>query len=1298
MAERIIKNRIVIWISSFIVFVLVVVILALLFVHTDFFADRVADVLGSYCFHRTDYKLEIGKIDGNLLGRLYIRNLIIRYRGDDFSYDVVRIEEINCRYDLISLLGKRHRMDELSILRPHIWIKQGPSEINKMPGGIESFGKLFRFTVAELNVSKGQIIYQGANSAEAVKNIKFEGSVTTRENGVYVQMRKGSCNLITRKISINEIKGNVIWKNDKDKNSDVSNILLENYSVRTESSKLILNGRFNPFSMNIDMRVKCAPLDLKEAGYIFDFAAEATGRVNGVFDIRGENDILNLKGVADGIISGFALNDFNMDITVKDSIVRMNHFEGGINGAYVVGDGAYLIEDEKLLKISLSTENIDLSKGFYPGTRLPETDFTGKIGVKYYPCKNEVLFQFDLEKGHFRRFPYEHAVISGVHRGDSLLLEKAWMKSSTHTVDIYGSITGKDKINLFVDIKCEAVDTLFPYFNIEEYRTDIDVNGLWSGSFDSWDLRVSGSCNNFEYRNVFVPDGQIKLAMKRDKYYSLFLDLSGDSCCIDPFGFSGIELSLDYFRGKTNIKRLNLERPGFKAKMRGEVIKNGDITRFVFSDVVLEMLEENWKSSGNFNVVISDSTLFFDDMQFHSKLGALYFVGTLNKFENTLDSEFRFDRLDMSLLNNSGLISVPLKGKTMGTLSCTGDIADPSMEIDLELTEGVIDTITVKSLAVKASYADGYCVVDSVSLSTTAGFGFASGTMSGVSWKEINKDGIKALRNAVVDLGIYSARLAMKPFAEYFGDTPFSDGMFTGRLVLTDSLVHPEIDFDGTMNDLVLNHISIPRIDLHASTSGDQIKFDGSIFMFPSGKGKLSGFLPVKEKEWFYSLDREKPFHFNLEVPDCDLESVERMSDLVAEGDGRGSLRFNIQGSMNDPDLSGRIDLFNASFRPAGMEEKFRDVNSYISIEDTLIKIHSLEGKEGKDGKFNCSGSIVIRDWKPANYDLSIDLNKVLIAGIRDVLAIVSGKISIDAERVDGKVIPSLSGDLEVNKVELYYDFGEMGSRENGTSMSNPSWIAEVNLDMGGEARIRTPDANIELLGKVVLYHNRKGTYLRGRLKLHRGWYNIYNNKFRVNSGTLVFALAGKSRPIVDIEAETFDPEGKRIYLTIMWDENDPQPRLLLRHEESGYSETDIWKMLGGGIIGSPDGDKGGWDALGTAQNLATNYFENVLNSQMEGFTVSLEQSSQTRNSGSGSIAGEKETMLAVGKYLSQGLYVKYKQGLSVFNERDFEIEYRISDLFLIRSEYKHSDRVFLGENRKNSDEINFDVKMRWEF
>ncbi|MDZ7860131.1 MAG: translocation/assembly module TamB domain-containing protein [Candidatus Krumholzibacteriota bacterium] len=1296
MTKKIIKKRILLSISSVIILVILALTIGVLFMHTGFFADRAAGVLGSYYLHGTDYKLEIGKISGNPLNRLTIRNVIVRYAGEDFSYDVIRIDKIYCQFDLVSLLGSKHNLEKLSFFSPHLWIKPSPAKADRIPGGSEVLGRLFRFTVEELLISNGQVIYQGSNTAEAVKNIDLLASVVSEEEAVYLHTLNGSCDFITRKININEMKGDIVWKPAEKKRDTGSSISLENYSVRTGTSKLKFEGSFDPRSMNINLHVNATPFDFEELTRALNFETETRGRLTGVFDLRSEGDSLDLKGETGGIIGGFALENFDFDITAKDSTVRFNHFKGGLNGAYVEGDGVYLFDAKKMLNISLKVENVDLSKGFYPGIGLPETDFTGKMGIEYYFSNGEMKLRFELKKGHFRRFPFEHADIYGIYRADSLFLKNVRMVSPTHTADIHGSITGKDEVNLFVDVQCEASDTLFPYFNIEQYRSGINVRGLWRGTFDSWDLRVSGECRNFEYRNVLIPDGQIKLAMKRAEHDSLFLDLSGDSCYIDPFEFSGIELSLDYSGGRANIKRLNLRGSDFKASMWGEIIKDGDLTKFAFRDVLLETLGEEWMSSGNFDIVIGDSTMLFDDLQFHSKLGALYFGGTLNKSANTLNGKFSFDRLDASLLNRSGLISVPLEGKARGALTFTGDISDPSVKIDLGLSEGAVDTLTVKSLAVNASYRDGFCEIDSLSLSTTAGFGFASGTIEGTSWKEIKENGVDAFRHAVVDLEIYSAKLKMKPFAEYFGNVPFSDGTFTGKLVLTDSLAHPEIYFDGAINDLALRHIIIPRVDVHAWARGDRINFGGTIFVPPSGEGKLDGFLPLRKKKWFYSLDKEKPVNFNLVLPDCDLDKVDDISDLVAEADGVGSLRFSVEGSINDPDLSGSISLLNAGFRPAGLEERFWDVNSQISLEDTLIKINSLRGKEGKNGKFNCSGNIVLREWKPVNYDVSIDLDKVLVAGIRDVMAVVSGRLMIGNKEIENSIIPSLTGDLKINKVELYYDLAKMGEGGNGMNINVPSWLAEINLDIEGDARIRTPDANVEFLGEVVLFHDRNGTYIRGTLRLHRGWYNIYNNKFRIISGTLVFANAGQFRPIVDIEAETLDPEGKRIYLTILWDEDDPQPRLSLHHEDSGYSETDIWKMLGGGIVGSRDGNKDEWDALGTAQNLAANYFENVLNSQMEGFTVSLEQNTQSLNSHS--TAGEKETMLAVGKYLSQGLYVKYKQGLTVFTERNFEVEYRISDLFMIRSEYMHSDRAFIGESRSNSDEVNFDIKVRWEF
>ena len=263
--------------------------------------------------------------------------------------------------------------------------------------------------------------------------------------------------------------------------------------------------------------------------------------------------------------------------------------------------------------------------------------------------------------------------------------------------------------------------------------------------------------------------------------------------------------------------------------------------------------------------------------------------------------------------------------------------------------------------------------------------------------------------------------------------------------------------------------------------------------------------------------------------------------------------------------------------------------------------------------------------------------------------------------------------------------------------MSTPTWLAEIDLAVPGNTWIKTDEARVELEGDITLHHDNRGTYLRGDLRLVRGWYNIYNNKFRIKAGAFEFVRAGSFRPVIDIEAEARDPEGRTIYLKLEWHQDDIEPRLALSHEDPGYSETDIWKMLGGGVVDSQNGQGTSWDAQRTAQNLAANYIENMLNSQMGGVTIELESRNISSSSQDG--PGESQTMVAIGKYLSEGLYVKYKQGLSISSAMEIEVEYRISKLFLIRSQIiRYSEKVFEGKSQQSTDEINLDIKMRWEF
>lgn len=50
-------------------------------------------------------------------------------------------------------------------------------------------------------------------------------------------------------------------------------------------------------------------------------------------------------------------------------------------------------------------------------------------------------------------------------------------------------------------------------------------------------------------------------------------------------------------------------------------------------------------------------------------------------------------------------------------------------------------------------------------------------------------------------------------------------------------------------------------------------------------------------------------------------------------------------------------------------------------------------------------------------------------------------------------------------------------------------------------------------------------------------------------------------------------------------------------------------------------------------------------------------------------------------------------------SERQVDIEYRISNLVLLRSEIiQYSNKGLAGKDRPGTDEINFDIKFRWEY
>jgi hypothetical protein len=1303
MVKRILKSRLMPWVSLLIGLLLSLFIVLVILLNTDFFAQSAGVMFSRYLFHGTPFTLSVEEMSGNPLRELTIRNLRIRYRGDDFSFDVVRIEEIRTKFNILALVTDAPRMERMELVGPHVWIKPDSTGGLIIPGRRQKGGgALPDFSVETFSVKAGQVIIQGAGRADAVRNIDLQGGIHSRGGNITVLLESGSAESITREIVLRNMKGGISWRKDSvlpwraRNGSDY--LEFDQFGIELEESYMTIGGTIVPDSARVDLSIEAPSIEVEEIARAVGFETDHFGELRGTFSVRGVPDSLRIAGTWNGILSGYALDNMWADLTSYPERIEISNAEGLFNGALVEGLGSYSFEDPEALILDVDVKELNLEEGFVAGRDMPETRFNGNIKLAYYVHSGSIFFAADLEEGHLRELPFERAAINGSYRDGDLFIDRIFMSHPTHTLSSHGVIGRGDTLKFYIDIDCQAQDTLFGYLDIEEYRADMRMNGVIEGTFDVWQWRSNGTIEDFVYRNAEVYSGDVKLVIDHEDDYDVFFDLNGDSCRVERYHFSGIDLSLEYGGGTTTFKRLHLFREGFDGEARGEVWSGENRTEIKIGELEVRALDERWLSSGACKILADDSSLTFDDLQLHSKLGALYLNSTVNRNAGEVRGAFTFRRLGIELLRRAGIVSVPLVGSAEGTVRFVGTTSDPDLDIDLQLIEGSIDTVTISELALRGRYSGNEYRIDTLAVSSPNGrFGLA-GNIEGVSLKELYSDPGEALRHTVIEAETFCEDLNLEPFLRAVEGLPFTAGWLTGSVTFADSLVHPSVLVEGRIENLESEYIRIPEVVMRARIGGESIDLEGFIDITTGHTGDFKGLVPIRKLAWFYEVDDRAPFSIELKLEKGRLESLPGLTDFVAEATGEYGLDFRIEGTTAKPNILGEINLSDAGFRLSGMNERYHSVNAEIRLDDTLMTVVGLEGREGKEGKFNCTGTVTLRGWKPHVYDLDVEMEKFVVASIPDIIASLSGKVDIGSRMYEDRIIPMLQGQLTVNSAEIYYNLGDLMDGGGGTSMAAPSFTAEIDLDVPGNTWIRTTEARVELQGDVTLHHDNRGTYLRGRLRLVRGWYNVYNNKFRVKSGTFEFVHAGSFRPVVDIEAETRDPEGRNIYLSLAWHQDDVEPRLTLTHEDPGYSETDIWKMLGGGVVDSPNGEGASWDALSTAQSLAANYLENMLNSQMEGVTIELESVSRSNSASNGDLE-DSETMIAIGKYLSEGLYVKYKQGLAISTAREIEVEYRISRLFLIRSQIiKYSEKVLEGTSQGSTDEINLDIKLRWEF
>jgi translocation and assembly module TamB len=385
----------------------------------------------------------------------------------------------------------------------------------------------------------------------------------------------------------------------------------------------------------------------------------------------------------------------------------------------------------------------------------------------------------------------------------------------------------------------------------------------------------------------------------------------------------------------------------------------------------------------------------------------------------------------------------------------------------------------------------------------------------------------------------------------------------------------------------------------------------------------------------------------------------------------------NVHGSLNAPQIEGRIELANGEFDSYRVNLALRNLDLVANLAGNALYFNG-KGRAG-EGELQVGGAFEWRDGV-SHGNFNVRGENLLVADLPEYRVIASPDLTftIDGRNIaaTGTVkIPSaliqpadLSGAVQVSDDARYV--GEHPAEMDGRYIVH----SEIRVDMGDDVRIDSFGLQGRIEGGVATtIHTGETAIGRGELRVAEGRYEAYGQKLEISRGHLLFEASPLSDPGLDIEArrkiETV-VVGLNVRGTLQ------QPRLSFFSEPS-MAQSQIVSYL---LVGKPVESLYASDTTSvvSARDSLAMQGGGLLASQI-GRRIGLEEVGveSTINS-----AGETNQQLVLGKFLSPRLFVSY--GISLTESvNTLKLRYTVSDRWVLRME--------AGENQ--SADIEFNVE-----
>ncbi|HSU95629.1 MAG TPA: translocation/assembly module TamB domain-containing protein, partial [Gemmatimonadaceae bacterium] len=349
-------------------------------------------------------------------------------------------------------------------------------------------------------------------------------------------------------------------------------------------------------------------------------------------------------------------------------------------------------------------------------------------------------------------------------------------------------------------------------------------------------------------------------------------------------------------------------------------------------------------------------------------------------------------------------------------------------------------------------------------------------------------------------------------------------------------------------------------------------------------------------------IPHDRVIDATIDADSLPLDSIPTITDAIANLKGRALAKFTVGGTVDHPDVNGRITLWNGNARlvPLGVTASYMAGNIRL-VHDTVI-VDSLVAHS--DGVVRLTGGIGIKSLAEPSFALKLTANNARVIDNDTGNLFVNANVSVNgpfnnvdvtgfAHVLRGVIyIPEPTGKTLVGAGDpaLYAvaDTNNPSVRELFPTQSPllANLRMNVALMVDRDVFVRSNEANVEVYTDNPLrvgVNRAKQTFLvDGVLLSDRGEYRFQSRRFQIRQGSATFINSPQLNPTLqvtgeyDVQLPTREAIAIRIVISGTLDnpkislESDAQPPIsqtdLLSYLAFGRTSSSLLQQEGGGL------------------------------------------------------------------------------------------------------------------------------------